>query len=83
MATGAVRRKSDGEEARIGGPWMGAAAGDTLPRINGGVSEPLRLELDGGELEPGRANDGVAVGGGAGVQCEDGGGGDGGVRGDE
>ncbi|KAK6145752.1 hypothetical protein DH2020_019621 [Rehmannia glutinosa] len=65
----------------IGGARLGTAVGDTLPRIDGRVYESLRLEFDNGEFEPRSADNRVAVGGGTGLQCEDAGGGNGGVCG--
>ncbi|CAI0452210.1 unnamed protein product [Linum tenue] len=61
---------------------MGPADGDSVPRVDGRVSQPLRVELCAGELERGSSDRGVAAGGGARVQCEDAGGGDEGGGGD-
>lgn len=63
------------------GKDMGATVGDLVPRVDGGVPQPLRVELGGGEPQPGGADHRVADGRRAGLQCKDDGGGDGGVRG--
>lgn len=78
MAAGAIRGANQGLKSRFADQELGTPVGDSVPRSSGSVSEPLWVEFDGGEPEPGGADDRVADGGGASVQLEDGGGGDGG-----
>lgn len=50
---------------------MGAAAGDPVAPVDGGLPQPLRVELDAGELKPGRPDHRVAAGIGAVLQLKD------------
>lgn len=81
VAAGEVRGANEGEEQGFAGEELGAAAGHSVAPLHRSFSQPLRVEFGDGEPEPGRADRGVADCGGAGLQFEDAGGGDGRVHG--
>lgn len=71
MAAGTIRGTNEGDKPRIIDQKLGTPIGDFIARIGGGVLEPLWVEFDGGELEPGGPYDHVADGSGASLQLED------------
>lgn len=74
----AVRGTGGGVGAGDAGQDLAASAGDTVPPVDGGVPEPLRVELGGGEPQPRRSDHGLGGGRRAGLQLDGGGAGGGG-----
>lgn len=64
VAAGRVRGNDEEGEEGAGDTRVGAAGGDSPARVDGRVSEPLRVEFDAGGLDPRGADHRVAAGGG-------------------